>query len=218
MITVLVDYQNVVGKFGLVGAEYLSEDDDLCIFYSNECANIRKAESMYIEESGCSFRLCKLKAPRKNALDFYIAAEAGIAFMSGSKHIIIVTRDIGLESIRDYFKVKNYHTIPIIASTIEEGLWKLSEKEDCELTRLIRSKNRKIDLTAECARIDERKRIKEIVTECLSGTEYADEVARVLSCIEKTGTTSKKDLYRGSLHEFGIASGTVIYNMLKQVV
>ncbi len=35
MATILVDYENVCGSFGLSGAEFLTESDDLCLFYSN---------------------------------------------------------------------------------------------------------------------------------------------------------------------------------------
>lgn len=218
MISVFVDYENVIGYYGLMGAEALSDDDDLCIFYSKECANIRRIDSIHIEESGCSFRLCKLDVPRKNALDFYIATEAGIACKEGAEYIIIVTRDTGLESIRDYFKITKLPTHLIIASTIEKGLLNLPGRGKSDKTKVLARKNERIDLSAEWARIDEHKRIKRSVIECFSGTDYAQYTSRVLSCIEKAGTSSKKDLYRSSLHEFGRTSGTVIYNMLKRVV
>ena len=218
MATVLIDYENVGGAYGLEGAEYLNEKDDLCIFYSKSCPNIRRADSMNIEESGCTFRLCELKQTRKNALDFYIATEAGIAYMSGEKNIVLVTRDDGFESIRDYFKVRRFEANLVIAPTIERGLLKLIGKEDSVRREQLLSKNDRLLLSAECARIDERRRIRESVVDCFEGTEYEDEISRVLSCIDRIGITSKQDLYRESLHEFGRASGTIIYNMLKQVV
>ena len=218
MISVFVDYENVIGYYGLTGAEYLSNNDDLCIFYSKDCANIRRVDSIHIEESDCSFRLCKLEVTRKNALDFYIATEAGIACKSGVDNIIIVTRDSGLESIRDYFKIMKLPTQLIIAPTIERGLLNIPSRSKNEGIKLLTRKNERIDLSAEWARIDEHKRMRRSVIECFSGTEYAGDISRVLSCVEKAGTSAKKDLYRNSIHEFGRISGTVIYNMLKEVV
>ena len=67
MATVLVDYENVCGRFGLLGAEYLNERDNLILFYSAACSNINRYDVRHIEESGCSFRVCELRKSRKNA-------------------------------------------------------------------------------------------------------------------------------------------------------
>ena len=218
MATILVDYENVAGTYGLNGVEYLVEDDELIIFYSGSCHSIRRDDSERIENSGCTFKICALERSRKNALDFYIATEAGCSYMSGEKHIIIVTNDQGFKSIQDYFQIKDRTVQLIIASTIEQGLMKLNAAGEFERKRAILDRNEKVLLSDVCARIDERRAIKRAVIERLAGTEYAGEVSRVLSCIEQTGTESMIKLYQGSLHEFGRESGIKIYNMLKQVV
>ncbi len=218
MATILVDYENVSGANGLSGAEYLSEKDDLCIFYSNVCKTISREDSSHIEGTGCSFRICELRFTRKNALDFYIATEAGIAYESGAKQIIIVSRDEGFKSVCDYFEVKGYDAQIILAPTIEFGLLKLKSSSLSEVNRNLISRKERIVLSAECARINERRDIRLSIEECFAGTEYADFIPRVLACIDGIGVQSKKDLYTRSLHEFGRSSGTRIYNMLKQVV
>ena len=217
MVTVFVDYENVSGDYGLSGAEYLTKDDDLRIFYSKSCPTIRREDLSHIEESGCSLSLCELDTVRKNALDFYIATEAGIAYQSGAKYIILVTRDDGFQSIKDYFKVRNLDAVLIIACSIEKGLLNISGKERNKRKNLMK-RNEKIMLSAESARINEQKALRKLIIECLSETEYANDIPRVLEYIDRVGTSSKKDLYRESLHEFGRASGTVIYNMVKKVV
>lgn len=78
MPTILVDYENVNGSNGLKGADVLRSDDILIIFYSGSCGKIRYDYMQEIKESGCEFRIVKLKGKGKNALDFYIAAECGI--------------------------------------------------------------------------------------------------------------------------------------------
>ena len=77
---------------------------------------------------------------------------------------------------------------------------------------------RRVLLPEAYARINECKKIRESVEECLSGTEYEKDISRILSYVERVNTSSKCDLYRGSLHEFGRTSGIAIYNMLKNVV
>ena len=217
MVTILVDYENVNGKYGLNGAEYLMEDDDLHIFYSGSCPNIRLKDITDIEESGCSLSICELGAVRKNAMDFYIATEAGIAYQSGAEYIIIVTQDDGLHSVKDYFEARELDAKLIVASSIEKGLLKLKGKERHKRIGLDR-KNVKQNLLQEYARISERRAIKKRIVDCLSGTEFEEDISRVLACVDKVGISSKQDLYRGSMHEFGIVSGTAIYNMLKKVV
>lgn len=78
MPALLVDYENVSGSNGLKGADALCEKDTLIIFYSNCCTRIRYDHMQDIIESGCKFRVIKLKGAGKNALDFYIAAECGV--------------------------------------------------------------------------------------------------------------------------------------------
>ena len=138
--------------------------------------------------------------------------------MSGAKNIVLISRDEGFESIRDYFKVKRFDANVVVAPTIERGLLKLIGKENDVRREQLLCKNDRLKLSAECARIDERRRIRQSIVNCFEGTEYEDEISRVLSCVDRIGITSKQDLYRGSLHEFGRTSGTIIYNMLKQVV
>lgn len=48
-----------------------------------------------IKESGCEFRVIKLKGTGKNALDFYIAAECGIISERGENEIAIISNDKG---------------------------------------------------------------------------------------------------------------------------
>ena len=218
MATILVDYENVSGTFGLTGVNYLRDYDDLCIFYSGSCLNMRKEDSNRIEQSGCTFRIRELKTARKNALDFYIATEAGIAITSGVKQIIIVSKDKGLQSVRDYIKMTDPSVQVLNTPTIESGLEQLIGLRDRDRQAEIKDNNLKIKLSDLCARIDERNAVRDAVINRFSDTDYAEIIPDILSCVERVGIESKMKLYRGSLHVFGRESGTVIYNMLKQVV
>lgn len=68
MPTILVDYENVNGSNGLKGADILNSEDTLIIFYSGCCEKIRYDYMQEIKESGCEFRVIKLKGKGKKAL------------------------------------------------------------------------------------------------------------------------------------------------------
>ena len=61
MPTILVDYENVNGSNGLKGVDVLNGNDTLIIFYSGCCEKIRYDYMQEIKESGCEFRVVKLK-------------------------------------------------------------------------------------------------------------------------------------------------------------
>ena len=89
MATILVDYENTFASNGLKGVDVLSPDDTLIIFYSNSCGKIRYDYMQSIKDSGCDFRIIRLKNPGKNALDFYIAAECGVLSSRGETRLAI---------------------------------------------------------------------------------------------------------------------------------
>lgn len=72
----LIDYENV-SNAGLSGYEFLTSQDVLYLFYSDAARNIRKQISLKIFDPSMDIHLYKLKTPRKNAIDFYIASKLG---------------------------------------------------------------------------------------------------------------------------------------------
>ena len=105
MPALLVDYENVSGSNGLKGADALCEKDTLIIFYSNCCTRIRYDHMQDIIESGCKFRVIKLKGAGKNALDFYIAAECGVMSERGEDEIAIISNDKGFQAVIDFLSL-----------------------------------------------------------------------------------------------------------------
>ena len=91
----MIDFENT-GSRVLQGAEYLQPDDSVTIFYSQICMKIEQKPLRQLKESGCSFRICKLQKPGKNALDFYIASHIGEIYGQGYTGMIaIVSNDAG---------------------------------------------------------------------------------------------------------------------------
>lgn len=108
MPTILVDYENVNGSNGLKGVDVLDKDDTLIIFYSGSCSKIRYDYMQQIKQSGCEFRIIKLKGKGKNALDFYIAAECGIISERGERQVAIISNDKGFQAVIDFLQqIKN---------------------------------------------------------------------------------------------------------------
>lgn len=220
MATILVDYENVFSTDGLKGAEYLSENDTLIIFYSQCCEKIRAEYIDMIEKSQCEFKTYKLARTGKNALDFYIAAECGCLIASGEKQISIISKDKGFSAIADFFRIKSeIEGVTVhVAPNIEKALLSSNAPEDAERKKLIKEKSRTLNIDSEQARIKEHREFVNKIIKTFEGTEYEKKTDNILRFIEKQDTKTPRILYTGSLHEFGREDGRVIYRMLKKVV
>lgn len=218
MPTILVDYENVKGSNGLKGMDVLCRDDTLIIFYSKNCGKIRYDYMQEIKESGCEFRVIKLKGTGKNALDFYIAAECGIISERGENEIAIISNDKGFQAVIDFFGAdQNANRIQIVkAGNIENALTLFHAPEDAERRKKIQNRKLLLDLSAESARIEEGNRIKKELKNILTGTEYECKSAEIIDFVSAKRHQGKKDLYMGALHQFGRKDGRKIYQLLKR--
>ena len=220
MATILVDYENVQGFQGLKGVEYLNDGDYLIIFYSVSCMKIAAEYMDPIRESGCRFSIYKLKTSRKNALDFYIATEAGRLSAMGNGQIALISRDKGFDSIADFFSVnENLKTTKlVVCDNIEHGLEKLTDSEDTERRKLIRQKMQTVDLEVEYGKMQERNAVRVKISQLLRDTEYMPMTDNIVKFFSDNRKESSKKLYTGTLHEFGLKDGVAIYRLLKNVV
>ena len=171
MPALLVDYENVNGSNGLKGVDALCEKDTLIIFYSNCCTRIRYDHMQDIIESGCKFRVIKLKGAGKNALDFYIATECGIASEKGEKQLAIISNDKGYQAVMDFFEVsKRTQEIQIIrAGNVETALTMLETAENAGRKEKLLNRMEMVELELEYAewkrnvRRQERKTTKKTI-------------------------------------------------------
>ena len=217
MAAILVDYENVNGSNGLKGADALCADDTLIIFYSNCCGKIRCDYLQDIKDSGCEFRVVKLKGSGKNALDFYIAAECGIISERGEKKIGIISNDKGFQAVIDFFCVNRDAAKPQVvkAGNIENAFTLFNSSRDIWRRKMLQNRMSTLDLAAECARIEERNKMRKELEGILEGTEYEDRTAEIIDFMESKKLQGKKELYTGSLHSFGQKDGRVIYHLIK---
>lgn len=217
MPTILVDYENVNGSNGLKGADVLCSEDTLIIFYSGCCGKIRSDYMREIAESGCTFRIVKLKGAGKNALDFYIAAESGIVSERGEKQIAIISNDHGFQAVIDFFSMDpNAKKVQIVkAGNIENAITQFHAPEDAERRKLLQSRIALLDLAVESARLEEQNKAKKELKELLNGTAYEEKMAEIIDFIGAKSRQGKKALYTGALYKFGREDGRAIYQLLK---
>lgn len=220
MAAILVDYENVAGKNGLQGLEYLCPKDRLYIFYSNTCEKIRADQMGIIVKNGCQFRAIKLLTTRANALDFYIATECGALIQRGENQIAVISGDKGFYSVADYLSIRPgaEKVRMVITPTIEQGLMNLNAKEDYERRRLVVESMQQLDLGVEAARLEERNAFCNAIINAFEGTRYQERSGEILDYIEDNREKTGRALYTNTLHSFGRVSGTEIYRILKRVV
>lgn len=217
MATILVDYENVNGTNGLKGADALSPEDTLMIFYSNCCGKIRYDYMQDIKESGCEFHIVKLKGAGKNALDFYIAAECGVISERGERRIAIISNDKGFQAVIDFFCVnRDTARVQIVkAGNIETAITLFSFPEEAGRRAFLQRRMSTLDLAAECARLEERNAMRKEIQNILQGTQYEEKTTEIIDFITAKVKKGKKALYTGSLHTFGRRDGTEIYQLLR---
>lgn len=219
MAAILVDYENVLGVNGLKGVEYLNKNDYLAIFYGNN-SSMTARDMDYIKESGCIFSIHKLKTSRKNALDFYIATEAGRLAEEGQTQIAIITRDKGLCSIKDYFDTNEelMNSRVVISEDIEHGLEQLAVSNEDIRANLIRQRLKSVNFEVEYKRMKEQKDLRKRIITALENSEFNCVSEKVVEFYESSRSKAAGKIHLGALRTFGFKDGEAIYRLIKDVV
>ena len=213
MIHFMVDWENVNNK-GLKGYQFLTEQDAVTIFYSNNCNRIIQGELQGILSSGVKLQLYKLVNPGKNALDHYISSRIGELYGSGYQgEVAIVSKDRGYKSVRDYWE---YCAKPNRRIILQENLELciLYSKEKSERKQLIQKNIQVVNLEQEYEKYCEHNRIYDEMVQLFLDTEYQLLVPRIMDIIEKRN--SNKVIYLNTLKEFGKKDGLEIYRTIRQ--
>lgn len=209
----LIDYENV-NYAGLEGTEFLMQSDTVCFFYSEKSSKIVRYRMLNIEESGCDLEICKLQNTRKNALDFYIASKVGEIFATNPHaKIAIISVDKDYQSVLDYWKPRLASPDQLVRTkTIAKAISFVND-ETGRKGKVIQ-KMRTVDLQMEYARLEERKRIANVLEELFSETEYKEMLPKIVDMV--TEDSRPKVLYLNLLKIFGRASGIEVYHKLKE--
>lgn len=203
----LIDYENV-HNLGLRGAELLTRDDGIIIYYSQSCNTIEKGALQRIISSGCTFQIEKLKNIGRNALDFYIATQVGEFYGQGSGEIVgIVSGDKGLKALRDFWLTRKRNVIvkPSIIQCI------ISANEMTERTKAAHGEMDVLNLEEEYkayrAAQERIQRLRNIVDGDVNVAEYV--IAQIAE------GCSPRELYLYMLKTFGRVRGTEAYRGVK---
>ncbi len=105
----LIDYENV--KYhGLNGIGKLDENDNVCIFYSENADTLTFGLHRRLNESRANITYHRLEVGTKNALDFQLSSYLGylISENANAQHkYYIITKDTGFLVLVNYWKKKN---------------------------------------------------------------------------------------------------------------
>ena len=211
MAAILVDYENVNGSNGLKGADALCADDTLIIFYSNCCGKIRCDYLQDIKDSGCEFRVVKLKGSGKNALDFYIAAECGIISERGEKKIGIISNDKGFQAVIDFFCVNRDAAKPQVvkAGNIENAFTLFNSSRDIWRRKMLQNRMSTLDLAAAFLRMALGDEDKSVEVDDFGDTGAEDGMVRLFINIGKNQKARPGDILGAIAGETGIAGSLI---------
>lgn len=211
----LIDYENV-SNAGLSGYEFLTSQDVLYLFYSDAARNIRKQISLKIFDPSMDIHLYKLKTPRKNAIDFYIASKLGE--LVEKQHITkaaIVSKDQGFQSVVDFWgHVSETKCKVILEKSISDCILKSNNND--EQYRQVRFHMMSVPLENLYQEYEQQKELEEKVRFHLAGTEFEEDCPKVIDIF--CHAENKKSLYLSSLKNFGRERGTKLYANIREIV
>jgi len=209
----LIDYENV-GNFGLEGAEYLTKDDYVTVFYSKERYKIQQGYFDVLSNNTGFFDLVRLVQNRKNGLDFYIATCVGeIVQKYPGEKILIISKDQGFHAIVEYCGAYKGMCGDIkFAPSIEIGIVMLDGATDRRNS--IIERRRTTNIEDQYTKYVTKKTFYDKLSRLLSNTPYINELERVFE-LAVTMDTPKK-LYTSVVRTFGTKRGREIYRLLKQ--
>ena len=210
----LIDFENT-GSSGLKGVEYLTEEDRICIFFSQCCGKIEKGLLRRIMESRCEIDGVKLARNGKNALDFYIASRLGEVFGAGYEgRVAIVSKDKGFKAVQDYWKQSDRCRQNIVLSaTIEQCI--ASANDNNERTRKIQEDLKTVTLEQMVAEAGKRNVLCRRIQSKIADPVSEEDMAAVMKILEMK--KSKKEQYISCLKFFGRENGRRVYHMIREI-
>lgn len=213
MIHFLIDYENVHYS-GFEGAEYITSEDSVTIFYSDNCKKIPYYRFKQLSASKCDFEICKIMNTGKNALDFYIATAVGDIYAKDRNAIVaIVSKDKGYTAVRNYWKdrlltdkqiVLNKNIAMCIQSSVEQSQRK----------QIIRTNFEHVDLKEYHAKYKEDARIEYELNNLFDKTDYAELIPQIMDIVKNN--TEPKSKYLTAVKCFGRKAGVNIYHKIKK--
>ena len=125
----LIDFENVKSR-GMEGVDLLTEEDTVCIFYSDNADSMTFDLHQKLNETKAKIIYHKVAVGTKNALDFQLATYLGYLICEQQKEDVhpnyfIVTKDNGFYSLMVYWKAEG---VPV--RIIRNLLWGKNQTEE----------------------------------------------------------------------------------------
>lgn len=117
----LVDYENVRTQ-GLNGVNKLSEEDIVCIFYTEHADSLTFGLHRRLNESKATILFRRVIAGYKNALDFQLSSYLGYIICENAENqydYCIVSQDKGYESLVDYWKKRKVN-VSLVTNVVKQ--------------------------------------------------------------------------------------------------
>ncbi|MBR0397600.1 MAG: hypothetical protein IJI10_04940 [Eubacterium sp.] len=208
----MIDYENV-NAAGMEGCDLLNSEDEVYLFYSASCARMRKEHLDALIVSGCRFHAHKLEDKGQNALDFYIAVQAGACFAGGRSELAIISQDNGFKAVQQFARLKKSNSHVILAGTIKAAIAKMNDESDQRIIEVRQAlETRSIEAAYNAMRHEQK--CRRMIVELLHDTKYQDDAEEVIRLYVKN-KGKKVLLYRELLHQFGKTSGLELYRLIK---
>lgn len=208
----LVDYENV-NEGGLEGLQFLNEEDEVFLFYSENANSMTKASMDCLNSGRFACHYYKLAAAHKNALDFCLATEVGRLIAEGSSKVIIISKDQGFRAVIDYWKSQLRRQAVVMMPNILEGLLHLNRFREEIASYRAEKKVLRIDDV-----LEEMKEKKSLENSILKKTQdiglndkEKEDVCEILQNIPQ-----KRQIYLGMLKRFGRKRGLEIYQAVRK--
>ena len=215
----LIDFENC-GCGGLRGTSFLDPEDHVVLFYSSTTNKLRNDIWVELLASQCKLDMYKLVNSRKNALDFYIAAEAASLFQSGETRIALISNDRDMTSIAEYMTLKGRgESLQIFrVPTLEEAILKMEDPSGKERRRNISKARMLVNLDTVFKDYDRDRVQKEIIQKAFNNTEYENSIPAISDLVISGRGKKVSTLYNRCRQEFGDSRGRAIYWILKEIL
>ncbi len=204
-----VDYENVKTQ-GLNGIGKLTENDNVCIFYSENADSMTFGLHRRLMETKANVQYQKVEVGYKNALDFQLSSYLGYVISQNRFNGIanclyyIVTKDQGYLCLKNYWhrrQVKIYQVTDVTGN--------------CEVT----SDKKEIENTNQEKKVKETKSTKQdpLVAEIEKLLKDTEDVAFVVECINHYKTKSGVNNALSKHYKDNKKAGA-LYNAIKPLI
>lgn len=209
-----IDYENV-HALGFRGAEFLTPEDEVVLFYSKTCMKIEKGILDRLFDSGCQFRIVKTENGGKNAMDFCIISDISETLGRGYRGDIgIVSHDKDFKVFQNFWLARNPKMKIVCRPDIAQCIVMTN---DCGDSRWkdVHLEYSTLDLEKQYELFEKRRQLQSLLEEILVNSDREWQLKEVASDLAHRQTG--RDTYLALMRLYGVLDGLALYQALKKV-